>query len=366
MYDKISSLNRQIKVESFKPFKRLLFKTQVLALDMSFNDTLMNRLTHSYLVKSGSELIAESIKLNGIDVDYKFSLAVVSLLHDVGQAPFGHSGAYTISDVFKDLGLEEGFDDNNNNFVVIKKNGGFNFISDYELASLIKYPNKLYDSQKEKLLPILNLAINQDIEYFSKLGISITSKPTRTVSCEIMDEADRNAYVCNDLTDALVHGFITKKHFKKIIKKNYNSIEIREWLFSVYSAIKMKDKSLIGFAFNKLFTMLSMNYYLGENLKLKPKSNELIELREDLYLLEKDMFIKNDKVVKITDENCKLLKKYIKYVIENEHYTSNTYKYLIKNAKTKNEKLTHIRDMIGECSDWFIFRESKKIGLVSK
>jgi len=363
LYDKISSLNRQIKIESFKSFKRLLFKTQVLSLDLNVGDTLMNRLTHSYMVKSGSEMIAESIKINGINIDYKYALGNVSLLHDIGQAPFGHSGTTIITEEFKKLGLDESFDDNNNNFVVIKKNGGFNFITDYELASLIKYPTKLYKDQKIKLLPILELSINQDIKHFTQQGLKISNRPFRTVGCEIMDEADRNAYVCNDLTDALIHGFITKKHFKTIMEKNYNSIEIKEWLYSLYAFVKMKDVSLIGFAFNKLFSMLSSNYYLGDNLLLSPKSKELIELREDLYTLEKEMFIKNDKVVKVTDDNCRLLKKYIKYVVDNEHYTSNTYKHNIKHSANEQEKLTHIRNMVGECSDWFIYRECEKLWL---
>lgn len=363
MYDKISALNRQLRIESFKPFKRLMFKTQVLSLDLSFNDTMMNRLTHSYLVKTGALMISESLKLNGIDVDYKNALGNVSLLHDIGQAPFGHAGATTISEVFKSYGLKEGFDDNDNNFVVIKKNGGINFITDYEIASLIKYPNSLYESQKENLSQILNLAIKQDILHFERQGLRVSTRPRRTISCEVMDEADRNAYVCNDLTDAIVHGFILRKHFRDIIQKNYNSIEIKEWLVSLCSAIKLKDKTLIGFAFNKLFIMLSMNYYLGDNLLLIPKSKELIELREDLYKIETSMFINNKKVVEITKNNCDLLERYIHYVIKNNHYTSNTYRHLITNAKSAKERLVYIRDMIGECSDWFIYRETKKLGL---
>src|SRR5574344_1448673 len=187
MYDKLSSLKRQLKIESLKSFQRLMFKTQVVSPDYTRDDTTMNRLTHSYSVKIGAELIADAININGIFVDYKYAIGNVSLLHDVGQAPFGHDGAYCINDVFKTLGLIEGFTDNNNNFVVINKNGGLNLLTDYEVASLIKYPNELYDYQKEELLPILKNSIDEDVKYFKKLGFFISNRPKRTVACEIMD-----------------------------------------------------------------------------------------------------------------------------------------------------------------------------------
>lgn len=363
MYDKLSSLKRQLKIESLKSFQRLMFKTQVVSPDYTRDDTTMNRLTHSYTVKIGSELIVASIQINGIFLDYKYAIGNVSLLHDVGQAPFGHDGAYTINDTFKELGVEEGFTDNNNNFVVINKNGGLNLLTDYEVASLIKYPNELYANQKKDLLPLLEAAINEDIKYFKSLGFYVSNRPTRTIACEVMDEADRNAYVCSDLTDALIHGFIKKKHFKPLLEKNYNSIDIREWLHSLYSAIKLKDKSLIRLSFNKLFDILSTNYHIGDNLLLIPKNKELIELREDLYQIEKHMFFKSKHVVALNEINCQLLKKFIYYVIENEYYTSNTYKNLIKNSKSQLEKLTYIRDMVGECSDWFIYKECEKLGI---
>lgn len=363
MYDKLSSLERQLKIESLKSFQRLMFKTQVVSPDYNRGDTTMNRLTHSYLVKIGSEIIVDSIKINGIFLDYKYAIGNVSLLHDIGQAPFGHDGAYTISNEFKSLGLEEGFTDNNNNFVVINKNGGLNLLTDYEVASLIKYPNELYENQKKELLPILENAINEDIKYFKSIGLYVTNRPKRTIACEVMDESDRNAYVCSDLTDALIHGFIKKKHFKPLLEKNYNSIEIREWLHSLYSSIKLKDKSLIRLSFTKLFEKLSTNYHLGDNLLLVPRSKELIELREDLYEIEKHMFFRSKLVVELNTINCELLKKFIAYVIENEYYTSTTYKKMILNATNEQEKLKFIRDMIGECSDWFVYKECEKLGI---
>lgn len=363
MYDKLSSLERQVKIESLKSFQRLMFKTQVVSPDYNRDDTTMNRLTHSYLVKIGAEIIVDSIKINGIFLDYKYAIGNTCLLHDIGQAPFGHDGAYTISDVFKEFGLTEGFTDNNNNFVVINKNGGLNLLTDYEVASLIKYPDELYKSQKEELLPILTNAINEDIKYFKSLGLYVTNRPERTIACEVMDESDRNAYVCSDLTDALIHGFIKKKHFKPLLEKNYNSIEIKEWLHSLYSSIKLKDKSLIRLSFTNLFRKLSTNYHLGDNLLLVPRSKELIELREDLYEIEKKMFFKSKNVLELSSINCELLKKFIYYVIENEYYTSNTYKNMILKTTNENERLTLIRDMVGECSDWFVYRECEKLGI---
>ena len=101
-------------------------KTQVLVPQNGLTECTKNRLTHSYEVATSSLLIAtdiaERLGVSVSEIDYKFSLYNVSLLHDIGQGAFGHDGQSVLNDFFIELGVEEGFDDNNNNLIVIEKN----------------------------------------------------------------------------------------------------------------------------------------------------------------------------------------------------------------------------------------------------
>ena len=151
------SLLERTNIESNKQFQRLSEKTQVLVPQNGLKECIKNRLTHSYEVATSSLLmasdIAEKLNTSVSEIDYQFSLYNVSLLHDIGQCPFGHDGQRVISDIFVELGLKEGFDDNNNNLNVIEKN--HLLVSDYTTASLIKYPNKLYKVQMDQYHPVL-------------------------------------------------------------------------------------------------------------------------------------------------------------------------------------------------------------------
>lgn len=364
MNEKLNSLIRQSQIESLKIFQRSKDKTQVMESNAGNIDTVTNRFTHAYIVKTGSELISNYIfQESQINPDYKYSVGNVSLVHDLGHPPFGHMGAEVLDKRFKDLGLKEGFSDNNNNFTILHKNGGLKFLTDYELSSIIKYPEKLYESQKPYLLKILKNSIYQDIKYFEK-HININVLPERTISANIMDEADRNAYVCSDLTDCYILGLSDQNSFAKIIEDNkYYSIEIKQVLHSIYSALKYKDKTLIRFSFNNLFNLFNTNYFIDDNIILKEKNEELLHLREELYALENEIFINSDFVIEQNHNNLKSLNDYIDYVLENKFYPSNTYKKLITNSENDIEKYTYIRDMIAESSDWFIHNYKNYQGL---
>ena len=191
------------KIEGSKAFQRLAEKTQVLVPETGRDEIVKTRFSHSYEVASSAKkmaiTIAKQLGLNSVlDVDYQNALTQSCLLHDVGHPPFGHDGATFIDKIFKSHGLEEGFSDNNNNLVLIEnQNLG---LRDYVVASTIKYPDKLYKQQKEDYTDKLLKALEEDRQHFAKLGINLKNQ-TQTITCQIMDEADRNSYTCSDLTD---------------------------------------------------------------------------------------------------------------------------------------------------------------------
>jgi predicted deoxyguanosinetriphosphate triphosphohydrolase len=355
--NKIEALIETSEIITNKAFQRLAEKTQVLHPENGREETVQNRLTHSYEVANTALLTAKTMDLANLKADYQYALHNVCLLHDIGHPPFGHLGSRFLNKKFKSLGLEEGFSDNNNNFIVIEKNQ-FK-LSDYTLASIIKYPDELYDYQKEKLLKILDNAIELDIKYFEK-KIKIYEKPKRTIACEIMDEADRNSYVCSDLADCFSLGIGNSEPIKKIYEENiWFTNDIKLNLISIISAIDLKDKSLIKKAFKDLRILLSTNYYIGDNLQLKVKNPELIKVRELLYEVEKDLFWNHEKLVKQNNRNIKALEKYTEMVL-NGFWPSKTYRYKLERTSDEKERLRLLRDMIAETTDWYVFKKTKQ------
>jgi dGTP triphosphohydrolase len=362
--ERLAAKKRQKDIETLKVFARKAYTTQVLMPSDEYSDMVYNRLTHAYIVKSSSDIISSYIGLSGLNIDYKFSLGNVCLVHDIGHSPFGHDGAKVLDKRFKELGVKEGFSDNNNNFKVLLKNGGTNILSDYELASIVKYPNSLYPDQYQYLKRLLKSAIDEDIYYFESKGVKIFNRPERTIACNIMDEADRNSYVSYDLSDCYTLEIADENSIGKLIDQNifYDS-SIKEILFTLYSSIKSKDKTLIRHSFNRLNDMFNENYYIGDSIELTPKNQEIIVLREKLFQIEMDIFIKSDYVNKQNRENRSFLRKYIDYVVENHIYTSKTYQRMIENESDSENILRLYRDMIAEATDAYVIQFIKKNNL---
>jgi len=355
-------LEKRSNIESSKAFQRLSEKTQAFFPLSGREQVVKNRMSHSYEVATSSEMIAENLSIQiGKNVDYKKSVTNISLLHDIGHPPFGHSGAGLIDYTIRKLGLSEGFDDNNNNLSVIEKNGLF--IEDYDYASLIKYPEKLYSSQKEKFTPILEKSIEEDIRYFSK-ALNIYSAPKRTISCNIMDEADRNSYIASDYADffTLQENFNTfEMFFDELFNTNNKfSSYIMDFNERVYQAYKQGDKTKIKSTFNSIKNAFNQNHIILGDLTLGYKSTELYNYRELLGKLEFECFIKSDYFKNNRQKDLNLLKSFIDKVINEKFYPSKTYSKMIKNSKTKEEKLTAIRDMVAEVSDWYVINIMKE------
>src|SRR3989338_2528838 len=82
-------------------FRRLEYKTQVFVNHEG--DYYRTRLTHTLEVGQIARTIARALKLNEDLVE------AISMAHDIGHPPFGHSGEETLSELMNDQG---GFDHN--------------------------------------------------------------------------------------------------------------------------------------------------------------------------------------------------------------------------------------------------------------
>ncbi len=82
-----------------RAFRRMEYKTQVFL--NGTGDHLRTRLTHSIEVASISRTIARALRLN------EDLAEAIALAHDLGHAPFGHSGEEMLAEGMRDHG---GFD----------------------------------------------------------------------------------------------------------------------------------------------------------------------------------------------------------------------------------------------------------------
>jgi dGTP triphosphohydrolase len=357
---KLKALKEESRIAGNKQFKRLAEKTQVLMPHNGMNEVAHTRLTHSREVANSALQIAVNIAIY-LDVslkhiDHQYCVHNVSLLHDIGHPPFGHDGAKYISEYFKSLGLEEGFSDNNNNLVVIKKNKIF--VSDYTLASTIKYPEKLYNSQKEYYQMILDEALALDMIQLGSIGIYLNDQKT-TIACQMMDEADRNSYVCSDLSDFVCLGNILYlKDITKLGRYKTLTMKFKRESIKMLDAIKSKSKSAVTVYFNTLKDIFNANYTITED-GLTVLDDDLLNYREFLSDIECEFFIKPIQKSDFNKQSLEMLKSFVNHVVEYEYYPSKTYRALIENSKTEQEKLTNIRDMVSEVTDWYVFNFHK-------
>lgn len=355
----MQSLYQRSNIESNKQFQRLSEKTQVQMPMNGQNEVIKNRLTHSYEVATSTLMMAANIaQLNGknlSDIDYKGALFGTALLHDCGHPPFGHDGATYLDEYFKNLGVEDGFSDNNNNLVVIDKNNIV--VCDYTIASVIKYPEKLYGFQKKRYFPILDEAIKEDYEHFKTLGFDLKNQ-TKTIACQIMDEADRNSYATSDFADFLCLGNSVNLNKLHKIAKEMN-IDYRYSEIKVLSdIIKDNSKTTIKSYFNDVKNRLNCNYKLT-NGGLVVINKKLEEYREFLSKLCFEFYIYPIRDNDFHLRNMEMFKKYVDDVIEGKYSPSEYYTKKIKNSKTDIEKYTYMRDMIAEVSDWYILNYHK-------
>jgi dGTPase len=91
-----------------RAFRRLEYKTQVFL--NGTGDHLRTRLTHSIEVASISRTIARALGLN------EDLAEAIALAHDLGHAPFGHSGEEMLAECMRDHG---GFDHNRQSLRVV-------------------------------------------------------------------------------------------------------------------------------------------------------------------------------------------------------------------------------------------------------
>jgi dGTPase len=178
-------------------FRCLQGKTQVFG-HRFLHEKHRTRLTHSLEVAQVARSIAASLDLNE---DLAETLA---LAHDIGHAPFGHSGQDTLDELLKDHG---GFEHNMQTLRIgtelestYLEHDGLNLT--YEtLEGMLKHCT----AERAKQLS------EDDNPFYELLGRRFIEGKSPSLESQIVDFSDAIAYLHADMEDAIHLGLITPK-----------------------------------------------------------------------------------------------------------------------------------------------------------
>lgn len=258
-----------------KAFRRLMHKTQVF---ISPGDHYRTRLTHTLEVSAIARTIARSLRMN------EDLTEAISLGHDLGHTPFGHSGEKVIDEILKKAGLK--FSHNVQSVRVVEKlerNGqGLN----------------------------LTFEVKNGI-----LGHSWSFEEPLTQEGIIVRLSDRIAYLNHDIDDAVRGGIIKDTDLPaasiKILGDSHSQ-RINKMVESII--YKSKEKGFVTIddevleAMHRLRKFMFENVYVDskakvEEIKVERLLTELFEyyLENESELPDEFSVRKDSLIIKVTD-----------------------------------------------------------------
>lgn len=364
---------------------KLLNTTQVIPFDSEYLKDyggFQNRYTHSINVENTVYMLINVLeKKQNINIKNPKKIGFSCNLHDVGHTAFGHLGAKTLSECiseYSELFLEKTivFDDNSNNLKMSESilNSVEDFDFNYVLASIIKYPEKLYPEQK-KYLKILKKEIEDEYLYYHpNIDITKIDLPKRTLGCELMDLADEITYTTDDFKDSIKGGFLNETNIenilKEVIKINENNElnEIIDFFKKIKKFIIKKNENEIDSIIESLLLKFINNYEIDlNNFKMLYKSKLLNDVKNIIYKEQYNNFYKNEDLMKEFKKSLKQMSLFIKNFLGNVDFYANLeeesldidfrniliYKNYIQNKKFSNleEKIIATRDFFGSLND---------------
>lgn len=282
------------RIFSAPAFRRLQKRTQVFALEL--NASIRTRLTHSLEVAQVARFIAKTIlsklKIEGLDTygleelenAFISTAEMTSLLHDIGNPPFGHFAEETINkwmrthalpmlDLFpstaesaqtiKEIVARDicNYDGNAQAIRVISKLQRLN-LSYSQTLSVLKYTRGAYEKKPPKD-DCLNYLKKKPGFYYSEHAFIENVQQTLGVApghrfplTYIMEAADDISYLTADLEDAVEKGILNLDQVYELIKKACES-EGEHYLLEIiedrYRQAKEKEEP---YQFNMFFTLM--------------------------------------------------------------------------------------------------------------
>lgn len=259
-----------------KAFRRLKHKTQVFL--SPFDDHFRTRLTHTLEVSQIGRTIARALDLNEDLVE------AIALGHDLGHTPFGHCGEGVLNELVK---------------------GGFH-----------------HNIQSVRVVEVLE-DLNLCRETIDGILTHTWGYTPKTPEAQIVQLADKVAYINHDIEDSIRAGIIVERDLPKDCIKYFSSIQskrlnkmineivlnsigkpvvamseegwhyttkLREWMFdNVYvdSPAKLEEKKARNVIRELFFLYTDMLKPLCEENKIERIVTDYISGMTDRYAIEK-------------------------------------------------------------------------------
>lgn len=339
------------RILSAPSLRRLQKKTQVFPLEL--NAAVRSRLTHSLEVSQTARFISKTILkkaqgkygLDKLDDAFISTCEMTSLLHDIGNPPFGHFAEVAINDwmskdgmkifdelvqvnpsnqEFKNMLVEDicNFDGNAQAIRVVTKLQRLN-LSYSQIASILKYTRGAYESKPKK---------GEAFDYLKKKpGFYYSEKQIVEKICEvleigegcrfpityIMEAADDISYLNADIEDAVDKGILKFDDIYRLIKEEcekMNETYLLDLVDGFYKKAKEKEDEPYQFNLFLTLTRAKLTHALVEHV-----SDIYLQNHEALFngtfnnaLLEYDKESKYTKAVEVLQNIS------IKYIYNNK------------------------------------------------
>ena len=254
-------------------FRKLEYKTQVFFNNA--DDYYRTRLTHTLEVAQVAKTISSILGLN------QDLAEVISLMHDMGHTPFGHSGEDGLNEVLEKYNFPK-FSHNVQSVRIVdflsKRYNDFDGLNlTFEsMDGLIKHNGAILDNQNEYL---------DDVS--QRHGIDLTKEPS--LEAQISSISDDIAYINHDLEDGYRSGLVDFDDLIELpivgdfVKKEYDSRPKDSKKMILYEAINNSIQFMIR--------------DVVENIRSKIEEYKIQSL-DDFYAVNKNIANFSDDVLK--------------------------------------------------------------------
>ncbi len=398
------------------PFRSLQDKTQVIPL--SKTDFVHTRLTHSLEVsvvgrtlgrRVGKELLERHPDLKKLGYtfnDFGAIVAAASIMHDIGNPPFGHSGEKAIGEYFKtgngqhyknlltDKQYQDlvDFEGNANGFKIVTENrtgtpGGLR-LSYATLGAFIKYPKESLPKKPSNDISDKKYGVFQSekeafIDVVSDLGMLKKDRDEiayyRHPLAYLVEAADDICYTIIDFEDGINLGLIDESYALEYMSKLVANINREKY----YSLQYKKDRTayLRAIAINTLVGEAVSIFLENESAILNGKFNKSLldkcafeaQIR-DIINISVDKIYKSKEVVEKEVSGYKIIADLLhvfvtalnnKYEQQQSNYDNLILNLLPEEYQTPKEnlydRLMQVCSYIASMSDSYAIQVYKKI-----
>lgn len=329
-----------------RAFRRLEYKTQVFL--NGTGDHLRTRLTHTIEVASVSRTIACALGAN------EDLAETVALAHDLGHAPFGHSGEGKLNELMREHG---GFEHN---------------VQSLRVVELIesRYPNFAGLNLSYEVLEGLRKHDGGYTRRDPATGEE-THFPSPSLEAQIANLSDEITYYSHDLDDGLDHDLIriedldrlelwsfctdfVRKHFPDLKGKRFRSYVIRTLLDHEVDDLLEESHRLLeaSGAASSDDVRRSVKALVGYSERVRRANQELRRfLYENLYF--------HDEVSAPNQRGCEIVERVFRFYLENPEKLGSS-----ASRRIESEGVVRtVCDYVSGMTDRYIAEEYDRLGL---